>query len=81
MPKKLLLDPRDAHDIAEVIHELLQSEPKTPVKRRQSKPMTKLLSKRMYLNDDSSTRIEEPLSQAEIAKNFRPSRESAARLH
>ena len=71
MPKKLFLDPQDARGIAEIIYELLQSAELQDADSTQIiDAITNRLSKRLYLEDESSTRIEEPLSQQEIARSL-----------
>ena len=71
MPKKLLLDPRDAAGIAEIVEDLLESEQLKDANSAQKlKAITKPLTRRIYLEDDSSTRVEEPLTQQEIAKKL-----------
>lgn len=71
MPKKLFLDPRDAAGIAEIITEILDSEELRDADSDQRiEAITKRLTKRLYLEDDSTTRIDEPDTQQEIARKL-----------
>jgi hypothetical protein len=71
MPKKLFLDPRDAAGIAEIVTEILESkELRNASPEQKIEAITKRLTKRLYLEDDSTTRIEEPDTQEEIARKL-----------